>query len=125
MKSLRALSSIILCLGIMQCNKTERQIDSKWTMQQLELNGMTLKREMLGNSYWQFEGNKYQSVMLGANDAGKYRINEDTLFLKSETTPQRPETVYMITNADSSSLQLRTNTNNNLSTIDFVRAVNP
>ena len=122
MKSLKPLSFLlVLCLCFAQCNRSNKSIDGKWKLKSIDMNGSVLNEQMLEGSYWQFKGDKYTAAMLNIVDEGTYRIKEDSLFLKSETTKQRPETSYVIATADSLNLELLTNTKNNLTKMSFAR----
>ncbi len=111
-----------LCLFASQCNRSHTNIEGKWELQMVSINGSMVDKSVLQGSYWQFEGNSYTTVLLSSKEEGTYRIKEDSLFMKSKTIADRPETCYIIADTDSAKLELSSATNGNSTKMNFTRA---
>lgn len=123
MRNLKAILAVCtLCLFVAQCNRSHTNIEGKWELQMVSINGSMADKSVLQGSYWQFEGNNYTTVLLNAKDEGTYRINDDSLFMKSKTIADRPETRYIIADTDSTKLELSSIGNGNTTKMNFTRA---
>lgn len=123
MRSLKTIFAVCaLCFFTAQCNRSHTNVDGKWELQMVSINGSMVDKDVLQGSYWQFEGNSYTTVLLSAKDEGTYRIKDDSLFMKSETIADRPETCYIIADTDSTKLELSSSGNGNVTKMNFTRA---
>lgn len=123
MRSLKTILAVCaLCLFAAQCNRSHTNIDGKWELQKVIINGSVVDKSVLQDSYWQFEDNSYTTLLLSSKDEGTYRIQDDSLFMKSKIIADRPETCYIIADTDSTKLELSSATNGNTTKMNFTRA---
>lgn len=118
-KYLFALFAILL---LAQCSNKDKEIEGSWQIQRWQANGTDLPKAVFEGSTWTFEGSTYKVNIANIIDDGKYRMVADTLFMKSETTPERPEMHYIVLQADSANLKLKGDLAGNKSEISFAKA---
>ena len=114
------LAGAIILLS--QCSSKEKEVEGEWQIQKWQANGSELPKAVYEGSTWTFEGSAYKVNIANVIDEGKYRMVADTLFMKSETTPERPEMHYIVLQVDSSSLKLKGDLAGNKSEISFAKA---
>lgn len=115
---------LVVCslLLLAQCSSKGKEVEGSWHMQQWIANGVALPPTIVQGSTWVFSGSSYKVTIANLVDEGKYRTVVDTLFMKSETTPERAEMHYIIIQADSSVLSLSSDFNGNKTEINFIKA---
>ena len=118
-KYVLVLFSILL---LTQCSNNGKEVEGSWQIQRWQANGTDLPKAVYEGSTWTFEGSTYKVNIANIIDEGKYRIVADTLFMKSETTPERPEMHYIVLQVDSASLKLKGDLAGNKSEISFAKA---
>lgn len=117
------LASLVFLLT--QCNNKGKEIEGKWQIKTWYANGAILSDNVFGTSVWQFEKDKYSVQIANLKDEGNYHINKDSLFMKSETSPDRPEVYYLIKQIDTVQLVLGGSINGNKSEITFAKVNQP
>ncbi|MBS1613801.1 MAG: hypothetical protein JST49_13350 [Bacteroidetes bacterium] len=118
-KYVLVLFSILL---LTQCSNNGKEVEGSWQIQRWQANGTDLPKAVYEGSTWTFEGSTYKVNIANIIDEGKYRMIADTLFMKSETTPERPEMHYILLQADSATLKLKGDLAGNKSEISFAKA---
>jgi len=118
-KYVLVLFSILL---LTQCSNKGKEVEGSWQIQRWQANGTDLPKAVFEGSTWTFEGSTYKVNIANIIDEGKYRMVADTLFMKSETTPERPEMHYIVLQVDSASLKLKGDLAGNKSEISFAKA---
>lgn len=122
MCNLKHVVLFLLCTGLAQCNRNHTNVEGKWALQSVELNKAMVEKSLLQGSFYQFTGNEYTSQIVGMNDEGTYRINGDSIFLKSSIVKERPETWYLMAQGDSTQLILKSSINGNDTRMQFTKA---
>ncbi|MFN8323773.1 MAG: hypothetical protein U0T74_14010 [Chitinophagales bacterium] len=119
--------SIIITLVIMvfaaACNnKKNEALTGIWKLKTMDVNGVSIQGEALGNWLWEFndEGG-YMINVAGAIEKGKYNYDGKKLILKSLTSKDRPEQTYNVVQLDSVSMLLSSVTDNNTSKLNFIK----
>ena len=119
----RLLSVCLLMLLLAACSdKQNQKIVGIWKLNTLEVNGVSIQGESLGNWLWEFnEEGGYLINVAGAIEKGRYTFDKNNLTLKSITSKDRPEQHYTVEKLDSTSLNLTSVTDKNTSKLNFVK----
>lgn len=118
----RYLILAVAILLLSQCSNKGKEVEGNWQILSWQANGTDLPKAVYEGSTWTFEGSTYKVNIANIIDDGKYRMVADTLFMKSETTPERPEMHYIVLQADSANLKLKGDLAGNKSEISFTKA---
>ena len=119
---LRYSALAVICLILAQCNQKAKPIAGIWKMTEMEINGTTLQGTSLGNWLWEFndEGGFLFNVS-GAVEKGKYTLTDTELVLESVTVKGRPPQRYVVTLLDSAQLHLSSFSEQNKTSLKFVK----
>jgi hypothetical protein len=123
----RTLSNYLLpfiaLILLSQCaDKKKEQLVGIWRLDKVNINGVEIPGNSLGNQLWEFNDNNGYLVMIaGAKEKGKFTLKENKLLLKSLTTENKPETEYRIEKLDSTEMHLAAEYDKNKSFFSFVK----
>ena len=96
-----------------------------WQVELMEVNGSEIQGSSLGKWQWEFNSaGGYMINLSGEKEKGKYSLKDNKLSMKSTTNTDKPETFYQLVALDSVQLVLQPISENNKSTIRFIRIGN-
>jgi hypothetical protein len=119
------LSSTILLMGLFLAacqTKSKEKLTGIWKLEVMDINNTPLRGNSLGNWMWEFndEGG-YLVNVAGAVEKGTYKVEKDRLTLKPVSPAKRPEQNYTIVKLDSVSLNLTTASEQNKTSLYFIK----
>jgi hypothetical protein len=121
MKNLLLVTITLLFLTGCQ-SSTKSPIVAVWQVELIEVNGSEIDGSNMGKWQWEFNSaGGYMINLSGEKEKGKYNSKDNKLTLKSTTNLDKPETVYDLVKVDSAELVLQPISENNKSTIHFIR----
>lgn len=124
MKNVLFIALLVLILAGCQ-PKTKSPLVAVWQVELMEVNGSEIQGSSLGKWQWEFNSaGGYMINLSGDKEKGKYTYKDKKLSLKSTTNTDKPETFYDVVAVDSLNLVLQPVSENNKSTIHFIRIGN-
>lgn len=106
-------------------SSTKSPIVAVWQVELMEVNGSEIQGSSLGKWQWEFNSvGGYMINLSGEKEKGKYSLKDNKLSMKSTTNTDKPETFYQLVALDSVQLVLQPISENNKSTIRFIRIGN-
>ena len=122
-KFISSFLTAMLLLGLTQChNKSENKLVGVWQLQDLTINGTTLKGNSLGNWLWEFNASGgYLSEIAGMRKKGVYTFKDNMLLLNLDPAKKEPDQSYKVTKLDSVEMELISTDTLNKSSLRFLK----
>lgn len=114
---------LVLLVSLTQCkSKFERNLVGVWQLQELVINGASLKGNSLGNWLWEFnDAGGYLTDVAGMREKGRYALKDSVLTLKIMIPKDGPTQIYRVLKLDTAALELFSYENRNKTTLRFVK----